>query len=165
MINLPWLTEGAIAFLESYLTPDMRVLEFGAGASTLWFADRVQELVSIEGNDAWYHQTVKEVCGSKSSVTLILHKGYEGPQRDYPDEHFDFILVDGRNRVSCFLHSDRVLKQGGYIMLDNSERPRYAPCFAAYQNYPNTSDTQTKPDALGFWYHNWTTTWWQKCKT
>ena len=43
----------------------------------------------------------------------------------YPDEHFDFILVDGRARASCLRHAVRKLKPNGVLALDNSERAHY----------------------------------------
>ena len=49
----PWITFPAIEFLERTLTRDMRVFEYGAGGSTLFFATRVKEVVSIEHEGAW----------------------------------------------------------------------------------------------------------------
>lgn len=37
---IPWLTYPAIEFLKSYVRPGMRILEFGTGASTVWFVRR-----------------------------------------------------------------------------------------------------------------------------
>lgn len=156
----PWLTEGAIAFLESYLLPEMRVLEFGAGASTLWFADRVAEVVSVEGGMAWY-ELIGAECKDRPTVRLVFAERYNGPQGSYPDAYFDLILVDGRNRAECFRESDRVLKSGGVLMLDNAERIRYKPFFKSYP-HPSWSAEQTGPDSLGFWYPGWTTMWWIK---
>lgn len=43
----------------------------------------------------------------------------------YDDNSFDLVLVDGRSRSSCVLHAMSKIKVGGYLMLDNSERPEY----------------------------------------
>ena len=53
---VPWLTEGAIEFLEQYLTehPSAKILEFGTGASTIWFAKRTPNLYSIEHDPSWF---------------------------------------------------------------------------------------------------------------
>lgn len=45
---------------------------------------------------------------------------------EYPDNHFDVVLIDGRARPSCFLHAIGKVKVGGYIVLDNAERESYA---------------------------------------
>ena len=43
----------------------------------------------------------------------------------FPDEHFDFVMVDGRSRPSCLKHSFPKIKPGGFLLLDNSERDYY----------------------------------------
>ncbi len=40
----------------------------------------------------------------------------------FPDENFDVVVVDGRARPSCILHSLKKIKRGGYLVVDNSER-------------------------------------------
>lgn len=44
---------------------------------------------------------------------------------DFEDSYFDYVVVDGRSRPSCIAASIRKVKQGGYLMLDNSEREYY----------------------------------------
>ncbi len=51
----------------------------------------------------------------------------------YEDGKFDLVTVDGRARNSCFLHALKKVKVGGYLMLDNSERNEYGPCFKEMQ--------------------------------
>jgi hypothetical protein len=53
MDQVPWLTFAAIQFLEKHLTQNMRVYEYGAGGSTLFFAARVSEVVSVEHDPVW----------------------------------------------------------------------------------------------------------------
>lgn len=43
----------------------------------------------------------------------------------YPDEYFDVVLVDGRARPSCLFHSLDKVKNGGFLVLDNSDRAYY----------------------------------------
>lgn len=47
----------------------------------------------------------------------------------FPDENFDVVVVDGRARPSCILHSLKKIKKGGYLVIDNSEREYYLSCF------------------------------------
>lgn len=54
----PWITFPAARALENLLTPDSRVLEYGAGGSTLFFAKRVRTLVTIEHDREWLQRTV-----------------------------------------------------------------------------------------------------------
>ena len=50
---------------------------------------------------------------------------YSSAIDESPDDFYDLIAIDGRARSSCLLHSLRKVKQGGYILLDNSEREEY----------------------------------------
>lgn len=52
----PWLSDGAVAFLEDFLSSrrNASVLEFGAGSSTVWLASRVGLLVSVEHDHEWH---------------------------------------------------------------------------------------------------------------
>ncbi len=51
--ELPWITYAGIDFLNRVLAPDMRVFEWGVGGSTLFFARRVRNLVSVEHDPNW----------------------------------------------------------------------------------------------------------------
>lgn len=45
----------------------------------------------------------------------------------FPNGYFDIVLIDGRSRPSCLLHSIKKVKKGGLLILDNAERDYYAP--------------------------------------
>src|SRR5215831_19159207 len=51
---LPWYTYPMIDFLVCKELSDKEVLEFGAGQSTLWWADRAHRVVSFESDKNWY---------------------------------------------------------------------------------------------------------------
>ena len=153
---IPWLPQGAINFLEEYLTKDMNMLEFGAGDSTLWFAERVGYIYSIEYDWKWMVKIERKIRQSgKNNVGLSLIQPPE------INSLLDFILVDGGNRVLNFRQALRVLKPGGVIMLDNSERPEYQPCFDMVEGWQQFTDhgEKYKPN---WYYENWQTTWWIK---
>src|SRR5262245_35910487 len=54
---IPWITYPAIELLRARVRPDMSVFEYGCGASTRWWAERVREVVSVEHDRAWFEQT------------------------------------------------------------------------------------------------------------
>lgn len=54
---------------------------------------------------------------------------------DYPDRYFDFIVIDGRARNSCFLNAVKKIKIGGYIIWDNTDRESYL--WLVNKNYDN----------------------------
>jgi predicted O-methyltransferase YrrM len=53
----------------------------------------------------------------------------------YPDESFDLVVVDGRARPSCIWHARTKVRQGGVIIVDNSERPHYVPAFEVLEGW------------------------------
>lgn len=55
--GLPWMVFPAIGLMETLLTKDSTVFEYGAGGSSMFFASRVKELVSVEHDAGWFKQT------------------------------------------------------------------------------------------------------------
>jgi hypothetical protein len=51
---LPWFTYPSILFLNERLTKTMNLFEYGTGNSTLYFASRVQQVISVEHDQRWY---------------------------------------------------------------------------------------------------------------
>jgi hypothetical protein len=45
---------------------------------------------------------------------------------DFPDGHFDVVLVDGRARPACIRHAAPKVKPGGVLVLDNADRDYYS---------------------------------------
>lgn len=53
----PWMTFTAIEALERIVTRDSRVFEWGMGGSSVFFATRAAEVVSVEHDSDWYAVT------------------------------------------------------------------------------------------------------------
>jgi len=81
----PWITFPAARFLDSLLSPASRIFEYGAGGSTLFFASRVAELVTVEHDRNWLERTAAKM--RRRSVQWQMHRAEplpdEGPSR-YP---------------------------------------------------------------------------------
>ncbi|KKO18101.1 MAG: hypothetical protein BROFUL_03203 [Candidatus Brocadia fulgida] len=50
----PWIVFTAIKYLDAILTKDMMVFEYGSGGSTLFFAERVKTVISVEHDKSWW---------------------------------------------------------------------------------------------------------------
>jgi predicted O-methyltransferase YrrM len=126
---IPWLVEESIIFLQGILTKRTRVLETGSGGSTLFFAQRAGCVYSFEHSKKWYGKTENALRerGLMKNVTLFYDPKY--PKNGLPEMavKFDIILIDGRGRNKSVKTALDKLNHGGYIILDNAERPRYKP--------------------------------------
>ncbi|MDD5218185.1 MAG: hypothetical protein PHN49_00610 [Candidatus Omnitrophica bacterium] len=154
----PWLTYAAIEFLEQVLTSEMRLFEYGAGGSTLFYAGKVREVFSVEHDRRWYEKVAGKLnqIGYQNCCLKLIEpepasgtvgqsasdpdayvsgaaayrdktfKAYARAIEEHPEQYFDVIVIDGRARPSCFKHAVKRLKPRGFLVLDNSERDRYA---------------------------------------
>ncbi len=141
--------------MEEFLTKDMRVLEFGAGQSTIWMAQRVAEVVTVEEDPDWARRIL-----DRGQTNVVLH--YPSCPEKF-DHLFDFVLVDGgSDRVDNFLTGLTYLSiPDGVIMLDNSERDEYAECWNWVDGLKEHH--AYGPDYTETWtYTNWRTTWWTR---
>jgi SAM-dependent methyltransferase len=122
---IPWFTYPAVRLLEERVRAHWRVLEFGAGGGTLWWAGRVREIVAVEHHAQW----AKQVASSCSA--RVLEVG-DASAADYtagvaPLAPFDVVVVDGLFRNECLALAPSLLAPGGVVVLDDAQRPEYAP--------------------------------------
>ncbi len=124
---LPWLTYSFIEFIKKYLRPDMSLLEFGSGNSSLFYSKYIREVVAVEHNKEWYDS----MSAQAPHNCTIIYKELEYGQ-DYSktatslDKIFDVIVVDGRDRANCIIHSEQYVAENGILVLDDAERPEYS---------------------------------------
>lgn len=159
----PWFTQSAITFLETFFTKNSsaRMLELGSGNSTAWFGARTQELISIEHDERWYARTTN-ACAHLPHVSVrLMRSNYAQICDTFPDNYFDIIVIDGKDRVQCSEKAQRILKPGGIVMLDDAERPRYAPIFDMFKSWPCTITEELKATPLGAQELS-KTVWWVK---
>ena len=135
----PWLTEGSVYFIAKYINRSHNVLEFGAGASTVFFARRSKRVISFESGGYsvrlqnvqrsadWFQKLRDKFNQLKlNNVELYLLQGYPKSAIVYahvlkslPDDHFHWVLIDGANRNLCIDKSRNKLVSGGYMIIDN----------------------------------------------
>ena len=163
--TIPWLTEGAIEFLKGFVKPETKVLEFGCGGSTIWMSQIVHNLITVEHDEDWYNKIKDYIIKHEGKADIRrMDLPYHGVLDEFPDEHFDLIIVDGRRRVECAKAAMPKVKKEGFLMLDNAERKEYDEAFKALYLWEMNRTTQNTPDSLGYFYNNWQTCWWKKPK-
>ncbi|NEQ35203.1 MAG: FkbM family methyltransferase [Okeania sp. SIO3I5] len=119
---LPWYSYPAIEFIEDKLKSDFRVFEYGSGQSTLWYAQRVKEVISVEHNPDYFLK-IKSYTPENVILSLLEDREkYAAEINKYNDGYFDIIAIDGINRVGCAEVCYRKLTANGLIIFDNSAR-------------------------------------------
>ncbi len=118
--QVPWISYDAQALLARHLTPASRVLEFGSGMSTLWFAGRAGAIVSVEHHPEWYAK-VKGMLPQGPAIDYRLASDPAAYCAVADEAGFDLVLVDGRFRDQCVAVGLKVLRPGGILYLDNSD--------------------------------------------
>lgn len=140
----PWLPLEAIDFLFENLDKNSIGFEFGSGSSTFWFSKFTKKIYSVDNDPRWNLLIIEKI--KKYSIENIyatlkeckmlpiwgedLEKSekyleYSSTILEFPFG-FDYILVDGVARSSCIENSISKLNSGGYLIIDNAERPAYA---------------------------------------
>jgi predicted O-methyltransferase YrrM len=126
--DTPWLGVDAIAKLDSILKPESMVLECGSGASTLWIAPKVTRLCSYEHNPKWVQAVELELERRNiTNVDLCHDADYPKTGIKFAKDLFDIVIIDGRGRNKGIETGFPLVKPGGYLILDNSNRARYQP--------------------------------------
>lgn len=127
---LPWLTYPCVDFLASRLRPEWNLFEYGAGASTLYFARRVKAVASVEHDEA-FAAGLRERLPANANLTVrpagsATYAGALAECGELPD----LVLIDGVDRAQCIEESLRRLAPSAVLVLDDAERSEYAPSVA-----------------------------------
>ena len=153
-LDVPWWTYRAIDVVDAWLSAHphpVRVFEYGTGASTLWLAQRADEVHSVEHDRAFAdyfspalaaHPNVElHIVEAVRSANPIITSAKEGQAGlDFADYvatidkiggTFALIVIDGRAREACLTAALPRLEPGGIIVLDNSRRRRYRQAITA----------------------------------
>lgn len=123
---IPWLTYPAIEFLDKRINNNMSVFEYGCGNSTLWWASKVNEIISVEHDKRWYDKFELIVPQNVTLSHVALENGDAYAKKIIAyKKNFDIIVIDGRDRVNCAVSSLNAIKDDGVIIWDNSDRREY----------------------------------------
>lgn len=177
--DAPWLTAKAISLLEESLRPDHVGIEWGSGRSTLWLAERVGHLVSVEHEPAWHEAIAAQIRErGLTNVDYRLHL-CEPERAETPDwivsmfasdyvravdafgpRSLDFALVDGMYRSACALAVLPRLKPGALLIVDNVNwflpSSSRAPSSRTVDDPPLTPTWEEFADLVSGWDRQWT---------
>lgn len=111
-IETPWIHPDAVSYLESILTPDMDVIEFGGGGSSYWLSLRVNSVITYETNPDW----AKQIKGATIRPSGMWNT----------EDNCDLLFIDGEPVHFRGLWLAVVpLFVRKWVVLDNANRPEY----------------------------------------
>ena len=105
-LRLPWWVWGAVSFVEAHLNSRDRVIEIGAGYSSLWLAERCSFVYSVEESEHWLHRlgSMADDLGLASKLTLIHAGARQGLRRAIETmRNPDVVVIDSESRREIFL--------------------------------------------------------------
>ncbi len=160
----PWMHAQEVAFIKSVLTPQMTVLEYGCGGSTVCFGGLVAAWHAIEHDAGWFRRMRAEAQGKNVFLQYVppawppqdaFSAAQTGQYADYVKAgalkglEFDAVLIDGRSRVDCALQASAVMKPGAWLFFhDYFSRARYLrrakelnPLFRMVKEFRRTPQT------------------------
>lgn len=125
------------------------------GSTLFWLNRGAAQLVSIEHDAEWHAKLLPHVRDfAQADYRLVVpeplpdkadagdasdpdaystcsdlrghsFRNYAAQIDEFPDCHFDLILIDGRSRPSCIKHCAGKVRPGGTLVLDNADRSYY----------------------------------------
>lgn len=127
---VPWMNYPIVELLKARIPADAVVFEYGSGGSTVFWASRVREIISLEYDRDWFNR----ISGSLPANAKLRYcaqdiDGIYSRSAASTGSTFDVIFVDGRDRVNCVIQSRYALAETGVLVLDDSQRSRYRPAF------------------------------------
>jgi Methyltransferase domain len=152
-LDVPWWTYRAIDAVEAWLAVrprPIRIFEYGSGASSVWLANRADEVHSVE-HHAGFAEHMRPIL-EKAGVDLIVVEPTTTTRPSVPSRKeghggldfsayvasietvgglFDLIVIDGRAREACLIAAIPHLKADGLIVFDNTGRRRYREAIRA----------------------------------
>ncbi len=150
-LGVPWWTYSAIEKVDALLAvrraagDPIRAFEYGSGASTLWLAQRCDEVITVEHHrgfaehirpELMRHPNIRlEIVEPVPSAHPVVPSSKSGSRGlDFADYvstidrvggRFDLVVVDGRARPACLAAAVPHLAPDGFVVFDNTRRRRY----------------------------------------
>ncbi|MBX3728486.1 MAG: class I SAM-dependent methyltransferase [Candidatus Sumerlaeia bacterium] len=177
--GLPWISIPAIAWLEQTIRPEWQAFEYGAGGSTVFLLQRLARVVSVEHDGEWLASVRERLSPETATRADLRHappqpgddpatastvpayrgmnfRNYVSMIDEFADATFDLVLVDGRARNACVRAAWPKVRPGGWLVLDNSERPKYRDALAHLaphprHDFPGLSPYQYDPTRTSAW--------------
>jgi SAM-dependent methyltransferase len=133
----PWIVPAAVGWLGRRIRKDWSVLELGSGRSTLWLGRRAGTVLAFEDNEFWHDRAAERIAEEALENVRLRRLPVQelaAAVGSMPDDTFDLVIVDflespEANRVDAVRAARSKVRPGGYLLLDDSDRPGYAEAY------------------------------------
>lgn len=127
---IPWATYPFVAFIAPRLESTWRVFEYGAGASTRFYAARVREAWAVDHDRAFIERLTPQLPpNAHVSVFPERSREYLEAIANLPGAP-EIVGIDGRDRNRCAAYAVRHVAAHGVIVFDDADRAEYSPGLA-----------------------------------
>jgi hypothetical protein len=162
--DVPWITRDAVKMLEAWLHKTQTGFEWGSGNGTLWLLKRSKSVTSVEHHRAWAESVRKRLfyAGVRNAdYRHVEEAGYVDVIDEFPDGHFDYVIVDGLFRDIATSKSIPKLRSGGLLLIDNANwylpSDSKTPLSRTPKQGPATPLWGQVEKTLSSWKRTWTT--------
>lgn len=136
----PWYVKPFLDKLNTWDLKDKVVFEYGAGASTLWWASRCKKVISVDNDPLYYSIVCAEIDQRGINNALVSLKQDPAEYVDHiGSRKYDIVIVDGLSRDACIL---RAINQTKVLIVDNWEQEKVY--FASKEVKGLLSETKTE---------------------
>lgn len=155
--NKPMMNDIDIDTISTYLSPSDIMLEWGSGASTLFFSKLVKQYYSIEHDTNWanilYFSLPENVTYNLVKPNLPLSEPWTKYEEisdyvNYVDnlnvKYFDKVLIDGRGRGFCAVKILNYLHNDSLVFIHDFWTRECRGYFEVFKHYSIVDYTTTK---------------------
>ena len=102
------------------------MFEYGCGNSTIWFANKVKNITSVEHHKEWYNNISKKLPNNAKVVFKeLMYDGEYSKAIFDENKKYNIIIIDGRDRANCVKNAIKSLSDDGIIVFDNAGLKQY----------------------------------------
>lgn len=140
--EIPWFTYPAFEFIHQFDLSQKTIFEWGSGNSSVYFAKKCKQIISIEHDEAWFNKQQNKLLPNQQLFHLKDNNYYEAIISH--NQLFDIVIVDGILRDDCLKIAMNKINEGGMLILDNADRHP-----DSCKNYRDNGYTQIDFHGLG----------------
>lgn len=116
----PWMNYSFVRFIAPRLQ-GLRILEYGSGYSTVFWAKHAAEVQAVEHKKEWYRE-VKDTLSNHPNASIMHVDNKEKYIGQVRGDNIDVVIVDGIYRLECLRRSVNSLSAEAAIIIDDSHR-------------------------------------------